>query len=142
MLGGIIYSYSNFNRTICEQTVVTLTGSYILQLLTCVCAVCLCPTKKDARLSRLICNFVVENHEHDEDRFSHDKVNVWTKAFTKNGSQLQITESLTFKRCLNIGAATLINITLYTISLQKRARKLCLLCSSSISTFSSTSPAS
>ena len=86
--GGIIHSYSNFNRTICEQTVVTLTRSYILQLLICVCLVCLCPTKKDARLSRLICNFVVVNHEHDEDRISHVKVNVWTKAFTENGSQL------------------------------------------------------
>ena len=50
VLGGILHFDSNFNRTFCEQTVETLIRRRILRRLIWVCAVCLCPTKKDAML--------------------------------------------------------------------------------------------
>ena len=43
LLGGIFHFYSNFNSTFCKQTVETL-------IRCTVCTVCLCSTKKDARL--------------------------------------------------------------------------------------------
>ena len=42
--------FKHFNRTFCKQTVGTLIRSSILRCLIWVCTVCLCPTKKDARL--------------------------------------------------------------------------------------------
>ena len=50
VLGGIFHSYSNFNRTFCELTVETLIRRRVLRRLIWVCAVCLCPTKKNASL--------------------------------------------------------------------------------------------
>ena len=50
MLGGIFYTYSNFNRTLCRQTVENLIRCRVFQGLIWFCTVCRCPTKKDTRL--------------------------------------------------------------------------------------------
>ena len=47
VLGGIFHFYSNSYRTFCEQTVETLIRCRVLRRLIWVCAVCLCPTKKE-----------------------------------------------------------------------------------------------
>ena len=50
MLGGVILCQSNFNRKFCKQTVENLIRRHVLWRLIWICTVCLCPTKKDARL--------------------------------------------------------------------------------------------
>ena len=50
LLGGILYFYSNFDRTLCKQTVEILIRRRILGRLIWVCSVCLCPQNLDARL--------------------------------------------------------------------------------------------
>ena len=50
LLGGIFHFYSNLKRNFCKQTVENLIRRHILRSLIWVCAVCMCPQKKDARL--------------------------------------------------------------------------------------------
>ena len=60
-VGGIFHFYSNFYRTFCKQTVETLIRRHIVWHLIRVCAVCLCPRKKDARLIWVNIKFLVGN---------------------------------------------------------------------------------
>ena len=53
VLGGIFQSYTNSNRTFCEQTVETLIRRRVLWRLIWVCAVCLCPAKNARLLARI-----------------------------------------------------------------------------------------
>ena len=53
LLGGIFLFYSNFNRTLCKQTVGTLVRRRILRRLVWVYTVCLCPKERTLGLNGL-----------------------------------------------------------------------------------------
>ena len=50
VMGVTFHILSNSNRTFYEQTVENLINHRVLRRLIWVCTVCLCPTKKEARL--------------------------------------------------------------------------------------------
>ena len=52
--GGIFHFYSNSNRAFCEQTMETLIRRHHLWRLICICAVCICPTKRFIWVKRLV----------------------------------------------------------------------------------------
>ena len=56
LLGGIFHFYSNSNTAFCKQMMETLIRRRVLWRLIWVCAVCLCPTKKEAAYLKDTCS--------------------------------------------------------------------------------------
>ena len=82
-LDSVFYSYSNFNRISCKQTVENLIRHGILWRLILACTTCLCPTKKNASLiwvkyfccicnsHQLYCFFIELDNDWIKSGFNH-----------------------------------------------------------------------
>ena len=82
VFGGIYRFYSNFNWTICKQTVETLIRRHVLRTwrLIWVCTVCLCPIKRTLSLYGLIVHVSIKGeraHKSRQTQFLSVKLHVF-----------------------------------------------------------------
>ena len=78
MLGGIFHFYLKVHRIFCKQTVETLIRRRVLRRLIRVCAVCLSPKEKNARLIWVT--------EYLNKQSKHNVLVIWVKPSTRNPS--------------------------------------------------------